>query len=196
VSTARVFERIYRTNGWAGQESLSGPGSGTSATWRTAQALEELVASLGVRSVLDVGCGDGWWMPELPGYLGVDVSPTAIRRARHLHPGRRYRLLRPGEPLPEAELVVSRDAVQHLPLEQGVELLRRCIHEARATWLLASTFVGGKNVPIEAGQAYSPDLEQPPFSLGKPEQLLPDGWAYDGSDQVRDPRKFLGLWRS
>lgn len=69
-----VFDRIYRTNGWAGQESLSGPGSGASATWRTAQAVQELVARLGARSVLDVGCGDCAWMPELPGYVGVDVS--------------------------------------------------------------------------------------------------------------------------
>jgi SAM-dependent methyltransferase len=189
-----VFDRIYRTNAWAGSESLSGPGSGTSATWRTAQAVQELVARLGVTSVLDVGCGDGYWMPELPGYLGVDVSWAAITAARAHHPGRRFEQLRPGWPMPRADLVVCRDAVQHLPLEEGVELLRRAWREAQPRWLLLSTFVGGENVDVAVGEAYSPDLTQPPFGLPAPLELIPDGWSYDGSPGMRDPRKHLGLW--
>lgn len=98
--------------------------------------------------------------------------------------------------MPRAELVVCRDAVQHLPLEEGVELLRRCWHEARPNYLLLSTYVGGENVEVAAGEAYSPDLTQPPFGLPEPEELIPDGWSYDGSPEVRDPRKHLGLWRS
>ena len=75
-----VWGRIYTENIWHGVESLSGPGSGSAATRHVAPAIVSLVERYGITSVLDVGCGDGFWMPDLPGYIGLDVSPVAIER--------------------------------------------------------------------------------------------------------------------
>ena len=85
--------------------------------------------------------------------------------------------------------------MQHLSLRDGMDALER-ITEARPRYLLASTYVGGENVDIVTGDAYSPDLTAPPFSLGEPERLIFDGYHYHehGTDAVRDPRKHLGLW--
>lgn len=194
-SVREVFDEVYRTNRWAGTESLSGPGSGLSATYVTRVAVQQLVAALGITSVLDVACGDGYWMPELPRYVGMDVSPQAITRAQRLHPERTYVVADATDEWDtKAELVICRDAMQHLPLELGEQLLRR-ITRSGTRWLLASTFWPGENVDVEVGGAYSPDLTAEPFDLWMPMAMVFDGWSYDEPGEVRDPRKFLGLWR-
>lgn len=185
-----VFDRIYRDNLWRGAESRSGPGSGFAATTNIASALVTLVAELAVTSVLDVGCGDGLWMPDLPGYVGIDVSEEALRLARRNHPDRQY------EPWSEPgrfDLVIVRDAIQHLPLAEGVALLE-AVSLSGSAWLLASTYHGGDNIDITSGDSYSPDLEVAPFSLGQPERVIFDGYTYHDASAVRDPRKHLGLW--
>ena len=166
-----VFDTIYKHNAWNGVESRSGPGSGTAATEQVARELVALVAELGITSVLDAACGDGFWMPDLPGYLGIDVAPEAVRLARRNHPDRRYlnidvRALRADEPGRPHDLVIFRDAMQHMPLSDGLAALDT-IRAFGSRWLLASTYVGGENVDIEAGDCYWPDLEAEPFSLGQ-----------------------------
>jgi hypothetical protein len=134
-------------------------------------------------------------MPDLPGYLGVDVAYPAIERAIARNPGRRYRCLDIRRvPVGHFNMVFTRDAMQHLSLAEGVELLE-AIRFIGPKWLMASTYQGGENVDIETGEAYSPDLTAEPFNLGKPEQLIPDGYAYHEGGGIRDPRKFMGLWR-
>jgi SAM-dependent methyltransferase len=185
-----IFDQIYRAHSWNGAESASGPGSGSAATERVGAAIVDLAAEIGAQSVLDIGCGDGYWMPHLPGYLGIDVSAEAIKIARRRHPRRDYRA---GELESVAgfDLVIVRDVIQHLPSSEALRIL----DTVRDCWLLASTFIGGTNVEIEAGGAYPPDLTAPPFDLPQPERLIFDGYGYaEGDPLYRDVRKFLGLW--
>ena len=187
-----VFDEIYRTNAWNGIETRSGPGSGMIATRRVAEDIVALVAELGVKSVLDYGCGEGLWMPDLPGYVGIDVSWAAIARAQAFHPDRTY-YVDDRQYLPRLELVIIRDVIQHLPSVMALGLLTRAVLSG-ARWLLASTYQGGENVEIMEGEAYSPDLMAEPFNLWKPERLIFDGYHYHETEEARDPRKFLGLW--
>lgn len=187
---------IYAKNIWNGVESMSGPGSGAAATMKLREVLPELVAGLAIDSVLDVACGDGYWMPDLPGYTGIDAAPQAIKRARQLHPDRNYIH---GDFLTtdvRADLIIMRDVLQHLSIEVAKQMVRRA--RLRCTYLLASSYRGGKNTGISyeslmKGKAYDNDLEVAPFNLGPPTQIIPDGWSYHG-DGMRDERKFLGLW--
>lgn len=194
-----VFSDIYRENRWNGEESLSGPGSGTAATRDVAQAIVQLVDELHIRTVLDWGCGDGFWMPDLPGYVGWDPTPEAIDRARELHPHREY-LTGEVPPVGSYDLVIMRDVIQHLHWYQtawALTVLRTGAGGWGCKYLLASHFVGGQNVTIRDGDAYSPDLTAEPFKLRQPDRLIPDGAYYHEHDtgQVRDPQKFLALWR-
>jgi hypothetical protein len=93
-------------------------------------------------------------------------------------------------------LVIVRDVVQHLPLREGVLLLRKAAGIGR--WLLASTYVGGVNEDISVGDCYAPDLTARPFGLHAPDRMIFDGHHYHqhDTDQVRDARKHLGLWRT
>ena len=191
---AGVFDAIYRRNAWNGVETRSGPGSSPHTTARVRQALLELTAELGVASVVDGACGEGLWQPELPGYVGLDVSAEAIAAARRHHPEREYRVADLREGCPRADLVIVRDAIQHLSLADGRAVLA-AIRASGSSWLLASTYVSGRNERIRTGGFYSPDLEQEPFGLPPALRLYHDGYDYGTGTTLRDPSKMLGLWR-
>jgi hypothetical protein len=190
-----VFSAIYRANAWNGVESLSGPGSGTAATSVLAATLPGLVRRLGAKSVLSVGCGDDYWMPHLgPAYLGIDVAPEAIARAKLNHPERTYMVMDAvkGE-LPDADLVIVRDVLQHLSPADGVKLLDH-VTESSARWLLASTYSGTSGECRESGGYWCPDLRDPPFGMPKPVRVMPDGYDYAVPGAMRDPSKLIALW--
>jgi SAM-dependent methyltransferase len=192
---ADIFSAIYRDNLWNGTESLSGPGSGSASTANVARDLVELVRELDVSSVLDVGCGDSFWMPDLPGYIGVDVTPEAVERARHNHPERRYEVVDATVGLPPADLVLCRDVIQHQSLRDALALVN-AIRLSGARWLVASTYEGGVVEDIETGAAaWAPDLARSPFDLGEPERMIFDGYEWSDPQLVRDARKWLAVWR-
>lgn len=190
------FSDVYRRNLWNGVESRSGPGSGPAATARLAAELLLLVDRYEIDSVLDVGCGDAYWQPPLPGYVGIDVAPEAIERARARHPDRIYLEVDPRDLIPQAfDLVVVRDVIQHLSLADGVALLEN-VRRSGSKLLLASSYCGAENVDIESGvDAYSANLEVEPFALGPPLEIILDGYDYAVAGEIRDPGKVLGLWR-
>lgn len=91
-----------------------------------AVAIAELVLERPIRSVLDVGCGEGAWRAPLlalrPGlrYLGLDPSEYAVRRW-----GARRGLLRAGfgdlahyRPCPPVDLLVCSDVLHYLPMAE------------------------------------------------------------------------------
>lgn len=193
-----IFEDIYRKNAWNGTETRSGPGSGLVPTYWISNMLTLLCKepTLWINSILDVGCGEGLWQPELPGYVGVDVSPFAIERARELHPDRTFGVMGPELKIAKKfDLVLCRDVFQHLSFSTGTSLMS-WIKEHAVSWLMISNFSDGENVDIPEGFYYRPDMRFEPWNLGAP--LL---WIADGFDIVnpevtpsRDTNKFLALW--
>lgn len=179
-----VFDRIYSENEWGGQGC--GPGSKFEATALLRRILPELVRGVVAHSVLDAACGDGAWMPELPGYVGMDIVPAAIDAARKNHPDRTYLLgdIR-RDWLPLVDMVICRDAMMHMHLKNGLETLDH-LQGTGATWLVATTFENGVNEPIETGGFYHINLEAEPFRLGRPWMVIEDDW--------RHPDKLLGVW--
>jgi len=189
-----TFAGIYARNEWNGRESRSGPGSGYTATRQITDAIKALVRGLHIRSVLNVACGDDLWMPPLPRYMGMDIVPEAIQRARIFHPERAYEVRDARDELPEADLVICRDAIQHLTLADGRKVVENVRKAGR--YALISTFLNTVNFDIAEGAAYSPNLTAEPFNLPMPSMLIFDGWDYTITGRVRDPQKFLGLWKS
>lgn len=192
-----VFSKIHVTGSWRGS-SVSGAGSDPGATTSVLAALPELLASLGVRTLLDAPCGDGAWMAQLAypleRYIGIDVVPAVIAdaTAAHAGPGREYRvgdLIR--DPLPQADLVLCRDCLVHLPFAEGMEALAN-LRRSGSTWLLATTFPERTaNADIRMGRWRPLNLCLPPYSLPAPERLLDEQFTAD----PRYADKALGLWR-
>lgn len=191
IERARAFSRIYRLNHWNGRETRSGPGSGTEATELLVRWLPKICADLGVGTVLDAGCGEGTWQPELPGYVGIDIVEAAIAVARRIHPQRQYGLADIcSDTLPETDAVLCRDALQHLSLHDGLAAIAN-FRRSGARYLIASSHDGERNTDTPAGGWYASNLQAEPFNFGKPIASVFDG-RWENAD--RYPMKIVGVW--
>jgi SAM-dependent methyltransferase len=78
--SAPYWERRYAVGGTSGSGSY-----GAIAAWK-AEVVNRWVTDHEVTSVIDLGCGDGnqLGLATYPRYLGIDVSPTAIKRCVEL----------------------------------------------------------------------------------------------------------------
>jgi hypothetical protein len=194
-----VFARIYRQNAWCGEESASGSGSSLAATAAVRRELPLLLARLGCASLLDAPCGDFWWLKDSPlpiaSYCGVDIVPAVVagNRARHAAPGRTFLCLDVRrDPLPPADLVLSRDLLVHLSFRDAWSTLAN-FRRSGAAWLLTTTFARQlQNRDAVTGEWRPLNLERPPFDLPPPLALLDEQCPEaDG----RGLAKSLGLWR-
>jgi hypothetical protein len=89
-----VFQRIYDDGIWMGNsetETSSGKGSSLTGTASVRDALPKTLAALGVKRMVDIGCGDFNWMKsvDLRGiqYIGVDAAESVIKRNIDIHRG-------------------------------------------------------------------------------------------------------------
>lgn len=190
---AHVFDEIYRENRWNGVHGVgSGPGSSPAATERLAEALGIWINRYGILSVIDAGCGDGRWQPNLPGYVGIDIVPDVIERNRAARPDRTYEV---GDfvtdELPACDAVLCRDALQHLSLEDGIAALAN-FALAGARFIFASSHRDHYNREIAAGDWFPVNLETSPYGLGDPLKFVPDNVWPDGPSPW--PDKIFGVW--
>lgn len=192
-----VFEEIYLTNLWGNSESHSGHGSSADATRFIRAALPQLLSDLGVKSMLDVPCGDFNWMRllDLPiDYFGADIVPQLIEanQQKYARQGRTFALLNVvTDPLPKTDLVFSRDLLVHLS-EQDIRSALRNIYDSGAKYLVTTTFASrDKNVDIPTGQWRTLNLQRPPFSFPSPIRLINEH-CKEGDGLWAD--KSLGVW--
>jgi SAM-dependent methyltransferase len=132
-----VFARVYSDNLWGGEagEFCSGSGSKAQIVGEYCTLVRDEIASRAVRSVLDLGCGDFQVGQRIAStgveYTGVDVVPALIERNTRQfgQPGRRFLH---GDitqmELPQADLVLVRQVLQHLSNHQISQVLNRLSH--------------------------------------------------------------------
>src|SRR5262245_205637 len=87
-SRQAVFTRIYATNGWGSEESVSGCGSTLRETRVLRRILPALIERYGVRSLLDIPCGDCHWISSIDfagrggTYIGADIVGELVHKNR------------------------------------------------------------------------------------------------------------------
>jgi SAM-dependent methyltransferase len=108
---ATFWQWRYLTN----PELGSGVGSRGKPLADKRALLTALLDVLRPASVLDVGCGDGEATRglELPGYVGLDLSPEAVRRARAGRPDGDYRVGTLADHPVQADLTICLDVLIH-----------------------------------------------------------------------------------
>ncbi len=127
-SSSKYWEHRYAIGRSSGDGSY-----GKLATFK-ADVINAFLAEQQVGSVIELGCGDGNQLRLLrvPKYLGLDVSPTAIKRCRRLFscdsskefgPVGAYR----GE---QAALALSLDVIYHLVEDEVFEWYMRALFGA------------------------------------------------------------------
>lgn len=183
-NTADVFHKIYREQGWHSEESVSGWGSELRNTERVIRELPGLLHRFGVRSMLDVPCGDFNWMRhvDLTGidYTGADIVPelVAANQAMYSAADRHFvQLDLLEDPLPDSDLILCRDCLFHFSHADVIRAFGQFVNTS-ARYLLTTTFIYRsypRNADIVTGQWTPINLEMPPYDLDPPLALLIEG---------------------
>ena len=198
MSLESVFRWHFEQRSWGDGETLSGPGSTLLATRTLRTALSELIGEYGIRSLLDIPCGDGNWISQadlgskLDLYIGADIVQELV----DLNAGRWN--ARPNckflkldvtrDALPRVDLIFCRDGLVHLSNALAAQALRN-IKLSGSRYLLATTFFEHPdNTDIVNGEWRPTNLERPPFNLPSPMKLIVERKTPAYGD------KCLGLW--
>jgi hypothetical protein len=132
-----VFTEIYRSNMWGGRvgEAYSGPGSDPDVAKPYVRSILKLIEEKGVRSVVDIGCGDFRVGAELVKsgvpYHGVDVVRPLIESHQSRYGGEKVRfscLDATTDELPPGDLCLIRQVLQHLSNQQAAAVLNKCLN--------------------------------------------------------------------
>ncbi|MBF0212149.1 MAG: hypothetical protein HQM00_01150 [Magnetococcales bacterium] len=194
VEIERLFTKIHQENRWGAQETRCGSGSLVSSTIEMRLRLRDALRQLGVRTVVDAGCGDLNWISLISEdwdlYLGFDVVPEVIARNRILFAERKSHLFNVAEisqeRLPRGDALICRNTLTHLPNEMALQALR-LFKRSEARYLIATTFPSAVNENAKLGSWHRINLNAPPFSLPEPLLKIPDGKSRH--------ERFLGIWR-
>ncbi len=197
-SNEAIFEDIFRRNSWQGARSVSGIGSDLDQTRMILEELPVLFKQLGVSTMLDIPCGDFYWMSTLRmddiEYTGADIVKKLVQA------NRKYKkdnisfmhadLIT--DNLPEVDLVLSRDCMVHFSFADINRALKN-ICRSRSKYLLTTTFPDREhNIDIATGEWRVLNLEIAPFSLPSPLRVIVEGCT-EGNGIFKD--KCLALWR-
>ncbi len=128
-----------------------------------------------VRSIVDIGCGD-WQFSRFinmgeASYTGFDVVPGLVERnrVRYGHERVRFEMMpEDAGTLPEGDLLLIKDVLQHLPQEMVQDILRRALPRFRYA-LITNSYrkldAAPVNIDITAGGFRPLDLTAPPFEV-------------------------------
>jgi hypothetical protein len=194
-----VFTEIYSKNAWNGTDSSSGTGSDLFQTRVIAREIPTLCAGLGVATLLDVPCGDFYWMSHVRlggvDYTGADIVDELVlaNQKRYGREGVRFRTLNLiRDTLPRVDLILCRDCLVHLSFADVFTALGR-ICESGSLYLLTTTFPDRTdNDDIAMGDWRPLNLERAPFALPPALRVINEGCT-EGDGFYCD--KSLGLWR-
>jgi hypothetical protein len=195
----KTFTKYYKSNFWQGAQSVSGPGSDLEQTAMIRRRLPELFERYGIRTVLDIPCGDFSWMKDVPlghsHYIGADIVDDLVNTNNALYADRCRsftKLDAVKDRLPRVDLILSRDCLIHFSARDVMAALRN-FQRSRSSYLLTTTFTGRQhNITIETGRWRPINLEAPPFSLLSPIEIINEHCT-QGGGQYSD--KSLALWK-
>jgi hypothetical protein len=164
------FEQIYATNKWG---HGSGEGSLPEHTKGYVAFLQRFLLENGITSVVDMGCGDWQFSRTIQWgsirYRGYDVVRSVIERnieqysapniSFHLYSGN-------SEELPPADLLISKDVLQHLS-DRAIAKVLPCLDRFKYSLLTNCVNPMGTTVPTDIvdGDFRYLDLRMPPFNL-------------------------------
>ena len=169
-----TFNRIYAEGTW----SKNVAGAGTSGTGSTVEItreyrifLEDFIRKHSIKSVVDAGCGDWSFSSAMDwgdaSYLGVDIASDVIAAVRKKHEKGKitFQVGNITDELPAAELLISKDVLQHLSNELIHRFIRNNLRKGKYKWVILTNDRGSGNRDVASGGYRAIDLAAPPFEV-------------------------------
>lgn len=176
-SISDVFQQIHDSSEWniVTTESVSGEGSTMEQTAVLRMELPGLLKQLGVRSFLDLPCGDFNWMQHVDftgiQYTGGDIVPAIVERNQTRFGSEHLRFLNLdllADPLPAADLLFCRDCLVHLSFAD-VQAALTNIRRSGITYLATTHFHDEpENTDIPTGGWRPLNFFKAPFNFPTP----------------------------
>lgn len=184
MSVKAVFTQTYEQHIWGGtaDEYVSGSGSSESQAAGYAAVVKPCIAKWNISTLVDLGCGDftvGKALTSGGGlrYIGIDVVDGLIRKNQTAYGGGHavflcLDMLR--DPLPDGDLCLIRQVLQHLSNSQIIAVLQKTKQYRR---VLVTEHYPAPSVRCRPNldKPHGPDtrifdgsavyLEQPPFNV-------------------------------
>ncbi len=177
ASLEQVFDDIYARSRWGtngGDAGTSGFGSTLASTVMYRTFLEHFMKELGIKSVVDAGCGDWEFSQAIDwsgiDYKGYDIVASVIEsdRARFGKPNIQFFAANIVDAdLPPADLLIVKHVLQHLPNAAVTKFLAQ-LPKYKHVLIVDSVNAGtlsGKNTDIAAGGFRELDVTRPPFDV-------------------------------
>jgi SAM-dependent methyltransferase len=179
-----VFGRAYREGRWGGEgdEFYSGPGSLGQPAELYAERINAFIAEQGIKSVVDLGCGDFRVARRIVSdrihYVGIDVVDDliSINRDRYGSDKVEFQCCDIIEdPLPDGQLCLIREVLQHLSNAEITRVLARLRKYRYVIYtdyqpLASRDFVPNRDIvhghDTRLWKNSAVCLDQPPFNLG------------------------------
>jgi hypothetical protein len=221
MSLKEIFQDVYtnwRFGGWP--ESKSGGGSTMGETEIIRQQIKQIVKDKEIKSVVDAPCGDFNWMKDIvysfESYTGCDIVPEMIadnqKYANSIIKFQELDLTQENTEIPEADLLITRDVIGHLTLEDGKKVIANIL-KSKCKYLLTTTWYSltdedypqthtnyDREVTLDrqweagAAQFYPVCLHSAPFNLPKPEFYIEEKPLVDGYENgIRKGLAFYDL---
>lgn len=191
-----VFTTIYKENHWNDQASKSGPGSNYYQTQTVKRLLEEVISQWEIQSILDIPCGDFYWMKtvERPSvrYIGADIVKQLIDQNSSRYASDTHEFLTADITqtiLPKTDLLFCRDCLVHLSYHE-INRTKENILRTGSKYLLTTTFPNHTNRDIVTGNWRPINLQLAPFNFPEPIKVLYEDYTED----TRFADKALALW--
>ncbi len=195
----KEFDKIYHDNYWDDKESVSGQGSNLAQTEEVRKALPKLIKDYKIKSMLDIPCGDFYWMSKvnlnLDKYIGADLVKELIDETQEKYGDSKteFRVLDlTKDKLPKVDLILVRDCLVHLSYEHIAGAIKQ-MKESGSKYLLATTFPDREiNYDIVPGFWRPINLEIAPFNFPQPLELINEKCT---QNNMKYTDKSLGLWK-
>jgi methyltransferase family protein len=175
-SLTATFNGLYAKGSWGTDstgEGTSGSGSTLEITREYRAYVEDFIKTHGVKTVVDAGSGDWGFSKAMDwgdaSYLGVDIASDVIARVRKKYETSRikFQVGDITEDLPPADLLISKDVLQHLSNELVLKFIRNNLRAGKYKWVILTNDRSSsqRNEDTPPGGYRAIDLAAPPFGV-------------------------------
>src|SRR5262245_23412680 len=100
-------------------------------------------------------------------YLGIDIASDVIEAVRKKHEkGKiKFQVGDITEDLPAADLLISKDVLQHLSNELVHKFIKNNLRTGKYKWVILTNDRGSGNQDVQSGGYRAIDLAAPPFEV-------------------------------